>query len=66
MVILHQQGEDGAAIPSLEAPVNVVKGAVTNLAKVNGLLLAHMQLCISLQFANWYHRVDLTPFCTLK
>ena len=34
LVILHEQGEDGAAMPSLETPINAVKAAVTNLALV--------------------------------
>ena len=34
LVILHEQGEDGAAMPSLEKPIGAVKAAVTNLAMV--------------------------------
>ena len=34
LVILHEQGEDGAAMPSLETPITAVKAAVTNLAAV--------------------------------
>nr|XP_002123754.1 vinculin [Ciona intestinalis] len=34
LVILHEQGEDGAAIPSLMKPIQAVSAAVNNLAKV--------------------------------
>lgn len=34
LIILHEQGEDGAAMPSLETPIFAVKAAVTNLAAV--------------------------------
>ena len=34
LIILHQQGEDGGAMPSLETPITAVKAAVTNLAAV--------------------------------
>ncbi|CAD5126155.1 DgyrCDS14323 [Dimorphilus gyrociliatus] len=34
LVILHEEGEDGNAMPDLTRPVNVVKKAVDNLVKV--------------------------------
>nr|CAB3234304.1 vinculin-like [Phallusia mammillata] len=34
LVIIHEAGEDGAPVPSLEAPINAVESAVMNLAKV--------------------------------
>ena len=34
LVILHEQGEDGAAMPPLEKPIATVKDAVANLASV--------------------------------
>jgi vinculin len=34
-VILHEEAEDGNAMPDLERPVHAVSVAVTNLVKVN-------------------------------
>lgn len=34
MVILHEEAEDGNAMPDLEQPVKVVSNAVSNLVKV--------------------------------
>lgn len=35
MVILHEEAEDGAAMPDLSRPVDAVSKAVTNLVKVS-------------------------------
>merc|ERR1739846_215736 len=34
LIILHEEGEDGNAMPDLERPVHVVSQAVTNLVRV--------------------------------
>lgn len=34
LVILHEEAEDGNAMPDLEKPVQAVSRAVTNLVKV--------------------------------
>ena len=34
LIILHEEGEDGNAMPNLERPVNAVSKAVENLARV--------------------------------
>ena len=34
LIILHEEGEDGNAMPDLERPVRAVSNAVDNLAKV--------------------------------
>ena len=34
LVILHEKGEEGAAMPPLEQPIGAVKAAVTNLATI--------------------------------
>ena len=35
LVILHEEGQDGNAIPNLDAPVSTVQAAVANLYKVS-------------------------------
>lgn len=35
LVILHEEGEDGSAIPDLSRPVQAVSMAVANLVKVS-------------------------------
>uniref|UniRef100_H2Z5U1 Vinculin n=1 Tax=Ciona savignyi TaxID=51511 RepID=H2Z5U1_CIOSA len=40
LVILHEQGEDGAAMPSLMKPIQAVSSAVNNLATVGNAQIA--------------------------
>ena len=35
LVILHEKGEDGAAMPNLQMQIGAVNAAVTNLAAVS-------------------------------
>ena len=37
LVILHEEAEDGSAMPDLAQPVRVVKAAVDNLVKVSDM-----------------------------
>ena len=39
LVILHEEAEDGNAMPDLERPVMAVSRAVTNLVKVQSYIL---------------------------
>ena len=40
LVILHEEGQDGNAIPNLDAPVSTVQAAVANLYKVRKLKIS--------------------------
>lgn len=40
LVILHEEAEDGNAMPDLERPVMAVSRAVTNLVKVQSYVLS--------------------------
>ncbi|ETN71972.1 hypothetical protein NECAME_19078 [Necator americanus] len=44
LVILHEEAEDGNAMPDLTRPVNLVSKAVDNLIKVNLQLYSPYQL----------------------
>ena len=44
-MILHEEGQDGNAIPNLDAPVSTVQAAVANLYKVRKLKIS--------QFLDW-------------
>jgi len=46
LVILHEDAEDGNAMPDLARPVQVVKMAVDNLIKVSHV---HVMLLVSLE-----------------
>ena len=45
LVILHEEAEDGNAMPDLARPVQAVKLAVDNLVKVNLKFLNYFVLC---------------------
>ena len=42
LVILHEEAEDGNAMPDLERPVQAVSVAVTNLVKVGIIISTHL------------------------
>ena len=50
LIILHEEGEDGNAMPDLERPVKAVSKAVSNLTKVgkdtiNSSQVSHLNKC---------------------
>ena len=44
LIILHEEGEDGNAMPDLERPVSAVSTAVNNLVKVGHDTIASSQV----------------------
>ena len=44
-MILHEEAEDGNAMPDLERPVHAVSVAVTNLVKVRFFPLLRLYVC---------------------
>ena len=46
LVILHEEAEDGNAMPDLNKPVQAVSYAVNNLVKVNAWIIKHTILLI--------------------
>ena len=50
LVILHEEAEDGNAMPDLERPVQAVSKAVTNLVKVSHL---NVSMILTIAKFNW-------------
>ena len=46
LIILHEEGEDGNAMPDLERPVQAVSKAVANLARVGKDTINSSQVCL--------------------
>ena len=44
LIILHEEGEDGNAMPDLERPVSAVSTAVNNLVRVGQDTIASSQV----------------------
>ena len=47
LIILHEEGEDGNAMPDLERPVEAVSKAVRNLVRVGNDTITSSQVCVS-------------------
>ena len=45
LIILHEEGEDGNAMPDLERPVHAVSKAVSNLVRVGKDTINSSQVC---------------------
>ena len=45
LIILHEEGEDGNAMPDLERPVQAVSKAVANLVRVGKDTINSSQVC---------------------
>ena len=57
LVILHEEAEDGNAMPDLARPVQVVKHAVDNLVRVSTrpcILSVRIDIRRLLRLLNWY------------
>ena len=46
LIILHEEGEDGNAMPDLERPVEAVSKAVRNLVRVGNDTITSSQVCV--------------------
>ena len=47
LIILHEEGEDGNAMPDLERPVEAVSKAVRNLVRVGNDTITSSQVCVN-------------------
>lgn len=62
LVILHEEAEDGNAMPDLNKPVQAVSYAVNNLVKVNSWIIKHTILLIRRDTYTLRHHHQQTKF----
>jgi vinculin len=60
LIILHEEGEDGNAMPDLERPVQAVSKAVTNLVRVGKDTISSSQVITINQFETQFHFTSLS------
>ena len=51
LIILHEEGEDGNAMPDLERPVQAVSKAVANLVRVGNDTINSSQVTLTLKWS---------------